>query len=130
METQAPRLIDLIDDLCAGKDVFFRLVRVAGDVMTRRLKALTLDDTIEDALQFIREHNVRHIPLVDAPIGDERAPCFVGIVSERDVFRQISPFAGKLGETEEENRHVNVRVDKPVCQCLPEYLGHFGAPLA
>jgi len=35
------RLIDLIDDMCAGKDIFFQWVRVAEDVMTYHVKTLT-----------------------------------------------------------------------------------------
>jgi CBS domain-containing protein len=98
------RLIDLIDDLAAGKDVFFKLVNRVKDVMTKDVKTLTLDGTIEKCLKFMEENHVRHIPIVDSPTGNDESPCFVGIVSQRDVFRQISPYAGKLGQTDSDSR--------------------------
>jgi acetoin utilization protein AcuB len=94
------RLIDLIDDLSAGKNVFFDLVYQVKDVMTKNVKTLTLDNTIEKCLKVMEANHIRHIPIVDKPTGAEEAPYFVGIVSQRDVFRQISPYACKLGQTD------------------------------
>jgi len=98
------RLIDLIDDLSAGKDVFFKLVYRVKDVMTKDVKTLTLDNTIEKCLKFMEENHFRHVPVVDRPTGEEATPYFIGIVSQRDVFRQISPYAGKLGQTDSDSR--------------------------
>jgi len=91
------RLIDLIDDMCDGKDVFFRSVRNVKDVMTYNVKMLTLDDTIETCLKTMKENKIRHVPVVDTAT-EEGKQYFVGIVSQRDVFRQISPYLGKVGE--------------------------------
>jgi CBS domain-containing protein len=85
------RLIDLIDDMCAGKDVFFQFVRVVRDLMPNNVKTLTLDDTVGKAFELMRQDDIRHVCVVDIPIGEEKKPYFVGVVSERDVFRQISP---------------------------------------
>jgi CBS domain-containing protein len=92
------RLIDLIDDVCVGKDVFFRSVRSAKDVMTSDVKTLTLDDTVGTCLKFMKDNKVRHVPVMDTPAEKEEKPYFVGVVSERDVFRQLSPYVGKVGE--------------------------------
>jgi len=89
------RLIDLIDDMCAGKDVFFRFVRAVKDIMPNNVKTLTLDDTVGKALQFMKQSGIQHVCVVDIPIGEEKKPYFVGVVSERDIFRQISPDTGK-----------------------------------
>jgi len=91
------RLIDLIDDMCNGKDVFFRSVRNVKDVMTYDVKKLTPDDTIETCLKTMRENEIRHIPVMDTAT-EEGKQYFVGIVSQRDVFRQISPYLGKIGQ--------------------------------
>ncbi|HUS73083.1 MAG TPA: CBS domain-containing protein [Sedimentisphaerales bacterium] len=97
------RLIDLLDDLFAGRDVFFKSVCLVKDMMTECVKALTLDDTIEMCIKFMKEHHVRHIPVVDNPTGEDEQQTFVGIVSQRDVFRQISPYLGKVGEADSDS---------------------------
>jgi CBS domain-containing protein len=104
MSDEQFRLIDLIDDLSAGKKVFFERVYRVKDVMTKDVKTLTLDNTIEKCLKFMADNHVRHIPVVDRPTGEEETPYFVGIVSQRDVLRQISPYAGKLGQTDSDSR--------------------------
>ena len=70
------RLIDLVDDLSAGKNVFFELVYRVKDVMTKNVKTLMMDGTIEKCLKFMEENHVRHIPIVDKPTGEEETPCF------------------------------------------------------
>jgi CBS domain-containing membrane protein len=90
------RLIDLIDDMCAGKDVFFQFVRVVKDIMPNNVKTLTLDDTVGKALLFMKQSGIRHVCVVDIPIGEEKKPYFVGVVSERDIFRQIPPNTEKV----------------------------------
>ncbi len=95
------RLIDLIDDMCAGRDVLFRWVRTAGDVMSTDIKTLALDDTVETSLEFFKENDVRHTCVVYVPTEEEGGtgePRFAGVLSQRDVFRRISPYVGKLGE--------------------------------
>jgi acetoin utilization protein AcuB len=39
----------------------------------------------------MKQSGIRHVCVVDIPIGEEKKPYFVGVVSERDVFRQILP---------------------------------------
>ncbi|MHC4604138.1 MAG: CBS domain-containing protein [Planctomycetota bacterium] len=92
------RLIDLIDDICDGKDVFFHSVRVVRDMMTYDVKVLTLDDTVETCLKIMKENKIRHIPVVDIATEETGKQYFVGIVSQRDLLRQISPYLGKVGE--------------------------------
>ena len=98
MANEQFRLIDLIDDMCEGKDVFFRSVRLVEDIMSHDIKTLTLDDTVEVCLKFMKDYKVRHVPIIDIPTEKDGKPYFVGIVSQRDLFRQISPYVGKIGE--------------------------------
>lgn len=98
------RLIDLLDDLASGKNVFFKMVYLVKDVMTKDVKALSLDDTIEKCIEFMRENRVRHIPVIDSPAGEDGKRYFVGIVSQRDVFRQISPYVGKVGQEDSDSK--------------------------
>jgi len=98
------RLIDLIDDMCDGKDVFFQLVCNVKDMMTYDVKVLTLDDTIETCLKMMQENKIRHIPVVDTAAEEKGERHLVGIVSQRDVFRQISPYLGKVGEEDSDSK--------------------------
>jgi len=100
MANEQFRLIDLIDDMCEGKDVFFRSVRLVEDIMNHDIKTLTLDDTVEGCLKFMKDYKVRHVPIMEIPTEKDGKPYFVGIVSQRDLFRQISPYVGKIGEEE------------------------------
>ncbi len=103
MANEQPRLIDLLDDMSRGKDVFFQLVRHATDVMTKNVKFLTLNSTIEESLKFMNDNKVRHIPVIDSPTGREERR-LVGIVSQRDIFRQISPYLGEIGELDSDSK--------------------------
>jgi len=107
------RLIDLIDNMIAGKDVFFQWVRVVRDVMTIDVKTLGLDDTVEDCIKLFKRNNVRHVCVMDDPSeddGDPEKPCFVGIVSERDVSRRISPYIGKAREEDTDAKALGERL--------------------
>lgn len=98
-ENEQVRVIDLIDDVFSGKDIFFRSVRFVKDAMTENVRTLALDDTIETCLEIMKGNLVRHVPIVDSPTGQEGNPYLIGVVSDRDILRQVSPYLGKIGET-------------------------------
>jgi acetoin utilization protein AcuB len=98
------RLIDVIDDLSAGKDVFFQSVRVAKDIMKKNITTLTLDDKVEACLNFMRNNKVRHVPIMDPPTEKGGKPHFVGVVSGRDLSRLMSPYLGKVGEQDADRK--------------------------
>jgi len=90
-------LVDAIEQMCAGKKVGFRPVRVAADVMATDVKTLTMDHTVKAFLDFMVTYKVRHVPIVDFHDEDKRNPYFVGVVSQRDVLRLTLPYAGQIG---------------------------------
>jgi len=104
MPSEQFRLIDLIDDMCNGKDVFFRSVRFARDIMTKNIKMLTLDDTVETCDKFMKDNKIRHVCVMDPPIEEGEKPYFVGVVSGRDIDRQLSPYVGKIGEEDTDQK--------------------------
>jgi acetoin utilization protein AcuB len=114
MEGKYIRLIDLLDDISSGKDVFFQSVRIVNDVMTGDVRSLGLDDTIEACIKFMKANKVRHIPIVDSPGEENIEKCLIGVVSQRDIFRQISPYLGKLGEESSDSRALK----QPLIQIL------------
>ncbi len=104
MATEQFRLIDLIDDMCDGKDVFFRSVRFAADIMTKDVKMLTLDDTVETCDKFMKDNKIRHVCVMDPPTEKGEKAVFVGVVSGRDIDRQLSPYVGKIGEEDADQK--------------------------
>jgi CBS domain-containing protein len=98
--------------MCAGKDVFFRFVRAVKDIMPNNVKTLTLDDNVGKALQFMKQSGIRHVCVVDVPINKEKKPYFVGVVSERDIFRHV-PIV------DEEGAMVGILSDRDVLRYLP-----------
>ena len=108
MTKDQSKLIDIIDDMCETKDILFHMMRSVKDIMTYNVKTLTLDDTIETALEIMTENKIRHIPIVDNA-AKEGEPFFVGIVSQRDIFRQISPCMGKIPQADSDNKALSLK---------------------
>ena len=104
MAAEQLTLIDLVDGMCAGNDVFMRPLLVAKDIMTTDVKSLTLDHTVNACVKHMKDLKIRHIPLIDIPYDDSANPYFVGVISERDVMRLISPSIKKVGEQEIDKR--------------------------
>lgn len=104
----APRLIDIIDALSGGKEVFSRHVRTVGDVMSREFTYLTLDATIGSAIEIVRDRTIRHIPVVEEVQDKEgKEPpsrTLVGIISHRDIVRVLSRGVGMAGEADQDHK--------------------------
>ncbi len=60
------------------------------DLMTDKIFALRADDDIQMLRDLMDERNVRHVPVVD----EDRH--LVGLVSQRDLLRNIYPSASEL----------------------------------
>ncbi|MEO1279330.1 MAG: CBS domain-containing protein [Planctomycetota bacterium] len=62
------------------------------DIMTSELITATMDDDLEHVRGLFTRFRFRHIPI----IGDEGE--LVGVISDRDVLANVSPFAGTINE--------------------------------
>lgn len=62
------------------------------DIMTRELVTATMDDDLNHVRNLFTRFRFRHIPV----IGDDGE--LVGIISDRDVLANVSPFAGTINE--------------------------------
>ena len=76
-------VLSLDDDKVSGfltdRDIAVRVVAegkdptscTVGDVATTDLHTLSPDDTVEDAIKLVREHNVRRVPVIEGakPVG-------------------------------------------------------------
>jgi acetoin utilization protein AcuB len=58
--------------------------------MNDQVMTLTLDHTVKACFEYMEKHRVRNVPVVDKGSGREK-PQFIGIISDRDVLRQIPP---------------------------------------
>ena len=107
LPSQSYRLLDILEALHEGKEVFFRYIWTVGDLMTTEIKSLTLDHKVADGLAFLEENAVRHIPILDEEVDDKGGDSpprreLIGIVSQRDLIRIVPPHVGTLleGETD------------------------------
>jgi len=103
MENEQSKFIDLIEQICSEKGLCLEPMRLARDIMNTRIKRLTLDHTVKDCLKLMEKDRVRHIPVVDLPYEGEKKPCFIGVVSQRDVLRLSIPNAPNAPNATESN---------------------------
>jgi acetoin utilization protein AcuB len=91
------RALDVIEDLLSGKEIFFRYIKTVGDLMSQPAIKVTLDQSLKEILDLFEIHNIRHLPVIDV---DEKTKeeFLVGVISNRDILRQLSPGYGTLAE--------------------------------
>jgi CBS-domain-containing membrane protein len=77
------------------------------ECMTRKAICCGPDDDVEWAMELMREHQVRRIPVVD----DQRR--ILGIVSMADVGCRCDVEAGKMHETLRQISEPNPEASKP-----------------
>jgi acetoin utilization protein AcuB len=63
-----------------------------GEIMTRRVVTVELDDSLATVKQIFDSLRFHHLLV----IGSDKKLC--GVISDRDLLRAISPYAGTLSE--------------------------------
>lgn len=63
-----------------------------GDIMTRRLVTVELDDSLATVRQIFDSLHFHHLLV----IGSDKKLC--GVISDRDLLRAISPYVGTVSE--------------------------------
>jgi acetoin utilization protein AcuB len=76
---------------------------VVHDVMSAPIETISMDDTVE-RIQGIFETSYYHHLIVH---GDRKEA--VGVISDRDLLKNVSPFVGKMGERNEDRSLLNRR---------------------
>lgn len=74
-----------------------------GDIMTREAVTVTLDDTVEQVNELFREFRFHHVVVVD---HDK----VVGVISDRDLLKNLSPFLGRIDERGQDTNLLRRRV--------------------
>ncbi|MFI4881147.1 MAG: CBS domain-containing protein [Phycisphaerales bacterium JB064] len=62
------------------------------DIMTREVITACMDDDLEKVRGMFTRYRFRHLPILD---DDGK---LVGIISDRDILANVSPFAGTINE--------------------------------
>ena len=62
-----------------------------GDIMTSDVITAEMDDTVERIAEIFEQKHIHHIPILEGTR-------IVGVVSDRDVLKAISPFANTIGD--------------------------------
>jgi len=75
----------------------------AADLMSSRLVTIGPDDSVAEVRRLFDEHGFHHILVVESHR-------LVGIVSDRDLLRNLSPFINKLAERPQDLALLNRRV--------------------
>jgi len=71
-------------------------------IMSRRVVTATMDNTLATIQELFKEHRFHHLLVVEGPK-------LVGVISDRDLLKAISPNIGTLSETERDRATLNKR---------------------
>jgi len=73
-----------------------------GQIMSRRVVTVTMDDTLAKVQKLFREFRFHHLLVLE-----ERR--LVGVISDRDLLKALSPAIGTLMETDRDRATLNKR---------------------
>lgn len=100
---------------------------LACDLMTTPVVRVSMDDTLADARAVFEAHRFHHLVVS----GDDGR--MVGVLSDRDLLKHISPFVGKMAERPADlaslRRRVHQVMTRSLLTCREQTLGHDAALL-
>ncbi|MEC7548265.1 MAG: CBS domain-containing protein [Pseudomonadota bacterium] len=87
-------------------------MKTVSDIMTRGVHTLNAESTLRDAELLMREHHVRHIPVINENGG------IAGVLSQKEFLREAFRITDKFGA-----HHLQDYLAKtPVIDCLEKQL--------
>lgn len=82
-----------------------------GQIMSRRVVTVSMDDTLAKAEALFAEFGFHHLLVLEQ--------CrLVGVISDRDLLRASSPFTGTLNETTRDLATLNKRIHQMMNRAL------------
>ncbi len=66
--------------------------RITQDIMATNVLHCTEQDTLATAHKMMRDHHIRHMPVVNSQTGE-----FMGLVTQKEVLRHAFSIAGSQG---------------------------------
>lgn len=76
--------------------------QVIGRIMTTRVVTIDMDDSLEVVRDIFKKVRFHHLLVVD----NQK---LVGIISDRDMLKAVSPFVGTMSETTRDRATLNKR---------------------
>jgi acetoin utilization protein AcuB len=76
--------------------------RFIAEIMTARAVTIEMDDSLEVIRDIFRKVRFHHLLVVD----NEK---LVGVISDRDVLKALSPYVGTMSETDRDRATLNKR---------------------
>jgi CBS domain-containing protein len=89
------------------------MAKKVSEIMSRRLETLGVDATLHDAHKTMREKSIRHLPVVEPGTGK-----LIGLISDRDVKKFMSPFIGSQRETAQDKATLDIQIGKVMVKNL------------
>jgi acetoin utilization protein AcuB len=80
--------------------------QTVSEIMTRRLITVRPQDELIAAFRLMSEQAIHHLPVVDDN------GLLVGIISDRDIIKFSSPFAGSSVQSERDKATMHIPVEK------------------
>ncbi|MCB9846007.1 MAG: CBS domain-containing protein [Phycisphaeraceae bacterium] len=74
-----------------------------SSIMSRDVVTVSMDDSLRTVQRLFQEHAFHHLVVVE----DGRV---VGVISDRDLLKNVSPFMGKMGEQSRDRATLDRRV--------------------
>ncbi len=99
----SPRVIEVLDRLYRGEEIFFRYIRTVGDLMTVDPVAIPLEATLSEARDLQREHRVHHLPVLQMGV-------LAGVLTARDVSAVLSSGVGTLAQSSRDDEALQAPV--------------------
>ena len=99
----ASRVIDVLDRLYRGEEIFFRDLWFVADLMTVAPITVPREATIARARQLQREHRVHHLPVLEM---DQLA----GVLTARDISAVLSNGVGTLAQSSRDDEALKAPV--------------------
>lgn len=93
-------------------------------IMTRHVVTVSMDDTLRQVRELFQSVRFHHLVVIDKDL-------VVGVISDRDLLKNISPFVGKFTERTQDSftlsRKVHQIMSRRLVSCRPDQsLGEAG----
>lgn len=83
------------------------MTKTVGEIMTRKVQTIEANVTISDAYTTMKQMGFRHLPVVEPKTNK-----LLGLISDRDIKKFMSPFVGSARETAQDKATLLIEVGK------------------